>query len=506
MALFNFKSFNLLPDFKVSSVLSIPTQLAANAIITTTNTVNTVLDIASPIGLAGNALLGKPFQDIHQLGDQVIEGVSDVVTNVGIALGATIKPNDTHHKNEWEDKELTLDGILNIPKDLLGNTLIGTTNIVNDVLNAVAPIGLAGNALIPGFDIVHQAGDSVIHAVSETVYDLGSTLGGNIQPNETHNELEWSQPSPSATEDLKSLVNNVSDRLNELSAPITDHLTTLSTSPVITQSQQLLGNALVTTSNTLNTVLDVVSPIGLAGNALLGAPFEAVHELGDRIIDAASNVLSGAGTALGATVEVNDTHHQNEWEDGELTLNSLLDIPRDLVENLVQAPSDIANDVIDSFAPIKEGIQQTGNTVIHQLTEALVGVGTALQLPIDPRLSNPFNQPKEPNNSTTSHDARPKFVHVDDQYSYRVSESAFVQVQALYHQYSATGSLKGKNFWRPIYSVIREDLASNDAVDQGTKNWLKVAEAVATADPQNFLYQFVRLGTGKALGDRKSVV
>ena len=104
MSFFKFKSFDYLPDFKFSSVLSIPAQLIGNGLVTVANTVNTVLDVVSPLGLAGNALLGKPFQVVHELGDKIIDGLTSTVSDVGSALGATVEAKDTHHKNEWVDQ------------------------------------------------------------------------------------------------------------------------------------------------------------------------------------------------------------------------------------------------------------------------------------------------------------------------------------------------------------------------------------------------------------------
>lgn len=515
MALFNYKSFDYLPNFKLSSVLSIPAQLVGNGLIAATNAVNTVLDVVSPIGLAGNALLGKPFEAVHELGDKIIDAASDAVNSVGKALGATIEPNDTHHKNEWEDKELSLDNILSLPGDLIGNTIIGATNIANDILDAAAPIAIAGNALIPGFDVVHKAGDTIIDAVSDVAHDIGSAIGGTIEPKDTHYDNEWSQELPSATENLKSIVNTVANQVENALEPIFDYVPDFKFSSVLSIPAQLLGNGLVTTANLVNTVLDVASPIGLAGNALLGKPFEVVHELGDRIIDAASNLLSGAGEALGSNVEAKDTHHKNEWKDGELSLDSILKIPSELVGNLIIGKDGIVNDLLDSVAPLVkvgdkfipgfEEIHKAGDAIIDQISDIIVNIGKdigATLPPSDSHFDRGWGQPKQPDQSNPSDDGRPKFYKIDNQFSYRVSESAFKQVQELYNKFISTGSLQGKNFWRPIYTVIKEDLASNDAVDQGTKNWLKVAEAVAIADPQSFLYQYVRLGTGKSLADK----
>lgn len=305
MALFNYKSFDYLPNFKFSSILSIPAQLIGNSLVTVANTVNTVLEVASPIGLAGNSLLGKPFQAVHQLGDQIIASVTKTVSQVGTSLGATVEASDSHHKNEWLDQDLKLDNILSLPTELIGNVVVGATTIANDVLDAAAPIALVGNQLIPGFKVIHKAGDTLIEGASDALNTIGQTLG--------------------------------------------------------------------------------------------------------------------------ASIEVNTTHYDNEWK--------------------------------------KETDQVPNSDTSTNSTSNLVQI-------------------------------------IQGQKSYKVSDSVYEKVEALKAEFLKAPSLQVNNLWRPIYTEIRNDLIDNPEVDQGTKNWLKVAEAVATADPKSFLYQYVRLGTGKSLADK----
>ena len=100
--------YQYLPDFKASSVLTFPLQLIGNGIVAVTNAANTILDITAPLGLAGNQFFGKPFQVVHEAGDQIINGISNVANGIGKNLGATVQPNDTHYQNEWVDQKLTL--------------------------------------------------------------------------------------------------------------------------------------------------------------------------------------------------------------------------------------------------------------------------------------------------------------------------------------------------------------------------------------------------------------
>ena len=522
MSFFKFKSFDYLPDFKFSSVLSIPAQLIGNGLVTVANTVNTVLDVVSPLGLAGNALLGKPFQVVHELGDKIVDGVTSAVSDVGSALGATVEAKDTHHKNEWVDQELTLDNILKAPGELIGNVVIGATNIVNDVLDAAAPVAILGNNIIPGFEPVHKAGDTIIDAVSDTLNTIGQAVGGTVQPNDTHYDNEWTEAKPGL---VTGIIDNVVDKVTDgvKDSPIFNYLPDFKTSSVLSIPAQLIGNGLVTVANTVNTVLDVVSPLGLAGNALLGKPFQVVHELGDKIIDGLTSTVSDVGSALGATVEAKDTHHKNEWVDQELTLDNILKVPSEVIGNALIGTTNVANDLLDAVAPLGlagnkllpgfEIAHKVGDTIIDKLSDILTTVGTGLggTVPVDPtHFDNEWpagsvkptlplipNPPTEPSPATKQNS-----VDLLGQKSYLVSDATFRQVQELYAKFSEAPSLKVSNLWRPIYTAIKNDLASNDAVDQGTKNWLKVAEAVATADPTSFLYQYVRLGTEKSLAEK----
>ena len=252
MALFNFKSFDYLPNFKFSSVLSIPAQLVGNGLVTVANTVNTVLDVVSPLGLAGNALLGKPFEVVHELGDKIVDAVTSTVSGVGTAIGATVEVKDTHHQNEWVDQELTLDNILKVPGDLVGNVVIGATNIVNDVLDAAAPVAILGNNIIPGFEPVHKAGDTIIDAVSDALNTVGQAVGGTVQPNDTHYDNEWTDAQPGL---VTGLIDNVVDKVTDgvQDSPIFNYLPDFKASSVLSIPAQLVGNGLVTVANTVST-------------------------------------------------------------------------------------------------------------------------------------------------------------------------------------------------------------------------------------------------------------
>lgn len=194
MKLFN--TYQYLPNFKFSSVFTIPLQLVANGLVTAANTINTILDITSPIGLAGNKIFGAPFEIAHVVGDKVIGSISNVVSNIGVSLGATVKPADTHFKNEWIDKELTTKGLLNVPSEVLGNALIGGTNLANDLLNTVAPLGLAGNNIFgKGFETIHKAGDAFINQISNIIVNTGKAIGGTLPAQNNHYENEWGNQS-----------------------------------------------------------------------------------------------------------------------------------------------------------------------------------------------------------------------------------------------------------------------------------------------------------------------
>lgn len=509
MALFNFKSFDYLPNFKFSSVLSIPAQLVGNGLVAAANTVNTVLDIVSPLGLAGNALLGKPFEVIHQLGDKIIDVATNTVSGIGTAIGATVTPNDTHHQNEWVDQELTLDNILKVPGDLIGNVVIGATNIVNDVLDAAAPVAILGNNIIPGFEPVHKAGDTIIDAVSDVLNTVGQAVGSSIEPNDTHYDNEWTDAQPGlATSLIGNALNKVTDGVQ--ASPVFTYLPEFKASTFLSIPAQLLGNGLVTASNIVNTVLDVASPIGLAGNALLGKPFQFAHELGDQIIASASNVVNGVGTALGATLTPNDTHYKNEWVDEELNLNNLLSLPSEIIGNVVIGGTNIANDVLDVVAPIAvagnnlipgfESIHKAGDAIIDQISDVLInigqGIGGTVQ-PEDTHFENEWNTAS--NNDSSQTQIKTTLL---GQSSYKISDGVIAKIAELYQQFSQAPSQEVNNLWRPIYSLIKDELSPNDQVDQGTKNWLKVAESVALADPKNILYQYVRLGTEKSLAEK----
>ena len=298
------------------------------------------------------------------------------------------------------------------------------------------------------------------------------------------------------------------------------YLPDFQTSSVLTLPLQLIGNGIVVATNTVNTLLDAVAPIGLAGNQLFGKPFQVVHEAGDRIINNLSNVATSIGQGLGATIQPNDTHYKNEWIDQDLTVQNLLKVPSDVIGNTLIGGSNITNNVLDAVAPIGqtgnnvfgagfETLHQAGDALINQVSNIIVNIGQNLGGSLDANsthyenewvthtLANP--QTLNTTNATFNKTSRTAVHETNGQKSYLINQSVLDKVVELYQQYNQVPNQKVNNLWRPIYTLLAEDLKDNSAVDQGTKNWFHVAEAVATADPKSILYQYVRLGTGKAL-------
>ena len=68
---------------------------------------------------------------------------------------------------------------------LLGNSIQAGSNLVAGLLNAVAPLGKA-ISLIPGVGIVHYLGDAVIQTATDAAYNLGSSVGGNLNKVDMH--------------------------------------------------------------------------------------------------------------------------------------------------------------------------------------------------------------------------------------------------------------------------------------------------------------------------------
>ena len=87
-------------------------------------------------------------------------------------------------------EELTLQELEEVAgAGLLGNSIQAGANLVSGVLNAVSPIGKA-ISLIPGVGIAHFIGDSIIQAATDTAYNVGTQLGGNLPQQKMHLEQE----------------------------------------------------------------------------------------------------------------------------------------------------------------------------------------------------------------------------------------------------------------------------------------------------------------------------
>ncbi|MBU3848102.1 MAG: hypothetical protein H9855_14255 [Candidatus Acinetobacter avistercoris] len=252
-------------------------------------------------------------------------------------------------------------------------------------------------------------------------------------------------------------------------------------SSVLSIPAQLIGNGLVTVANVIKTAVDdVVAPMTLVGNALVGKPFDIVHALADTIIDTVTSTLSDVGSTLGATVNLNDRRLKSETINTELKLDHLSKITNFKTSH--QIDDAVTDQPSDTSITLSQGLKVS-----------------AKNDPVSPRHDwQNFNHKTAPSSFSKAFHA----VELSGQKSYRVSDDTFRQVQELYQQFSEAPSLQVKNLWRPIYSAIKNDLLSNNAVDKGTRNWLKVAEAVATANPKSFLYQYVRLGTEKSLAEK----
>lgn len=274
---------------------------------------------------------------------------------------------------------------------------------------------------------------------------------------------------------------------------------------VLSAPMQLVANSLVTTSNTLNTVLDITAPIGLAGNKLLGKPFEQVHLKGDEIINSTAQGISNLGKSLHPTVAVNENHYTKEWLTKEFGAADLLKLPNEVIGNALVGTSKIANGLLDTVAPIGlagnalipgfKFVHQAGDRAIGSVLDRLEKAGTDKGALIKIENSHFKNEW----GFGYKDKSLPQAITIFDQKSYRVSEATYDKVAKLYEEFSKLPNTQVKNLWRPIYTAIKNDLSFNSSVDKGTKNWLNIAEAVAIADPKDFIYQFVRLGTGKSL-------
>lgn len=187
-------TYSLIDNLNIGSLLTLPTKTVGNVLVATANAVNTVLDIVSPIGLLGNALLGKPFEIVHKAGDTIIDAVTDVIGGIGEGLGATTPYRDTHYDNEWVNKSVNLENILDVVPDTLGNLLVGGTNIVNDFQNVFTPVGQVANDLLGSpFTEVHKSADTLADLISDVVAGVGEKLGSNIEQAPTHLENEWAE-------------------------------------------------------------------------------------------------------------------------------------------------------------------------------------------------------------------------------------------------------------------------------------------------------------------------
>ena len=275
-------------------------------------------------------------------------------------------------------------------------------------------------------------------------------------------------------------------------------------SSVLTAPLQLIANGLVTTANAVNTVLDIVSPIGLAGNQLLGKPFEAIHEAGDKIISNITGAIASTGAALGATVQATDTHHKNEWVDNELNIGNLLNVPGQVFANALVGGTNLANGFLDSVAPLGvlgnnllgsgfESVHKAGDILIDQISNVITQAGQSLGSNIQGSNTHFENEWKNFDKSRTL------YFEKNGQKSYQLTQATVDKIAEMAQKFAQAPKQNVNNLWRPIYTEIKKELESYEGIDKGTLNWFKVAESVATADPKNILYQYVRLGTEKAL-------
>lgn len=262
---------------------------------------------------------------------------------------------------------------------------------------------------------------------------------------------------------------------------------------LITAPLKVIGNAAVIATNTLNTVLDVVSPVGLLGNNLLGEPFQAVHKLGDSIIDGVTDTVANVGNILGATVEYRDSHYDNEWDKQNLNGGNPFTLAPDIISNVLTGSAEVKSDVLNSINPITAvtnnitsnafgGLQQAANYFIDALSNIIAGNKLGL---------NPVVNKTQVIKSV-----------IENQVSYKLNDSTLEQIKKFVAQFSMEPNQQVAGLWRPIYQAVQNDLLTKTGVDQGTMNWLMVANAVSEADKSNILYQYVHLGTAKSLGDK----
>lgn len=280
-------------------------------------------------------------------------------------------------------------------------------------------------------------------------------------------------------------------------------------SGILSIPTQLIANSFVATANVVNTVFDIVAPIGLLGNQILGTPFQTVHKAGDQIIATTTGTLASVGQTLGATIPTQNTHYQNEWIDQKLLASDILKLPTNLAGNALVGTSNIVNNVLNAVSPIGlagnqllgpsfSNVHQTGDTLISQVTNTLVGIGNSLggNIPVTPNhLDTEWLTPSGTNKAIEK-------ITIQNQSSYKISDTVYAKVAELYQQFSLAPSQQVNNLWRPIYTLIANELRNKTGVDEGTLNWFHVAEAVATADPKSILYQYVRLGTEKSLASK----
>ena len=257
-----------------------------------------------------------------------------------------------------------------------------------------------------------------------------------------------------------------------------------------------LGNTIINASNIANNILDTLPSNILNTNNILNPSFNVPSEIGNIITDGLSEVANNIGNKLEASLQPLNTYYKSEWVDQDITTSSLFNVPSEILGNAVTSSQLLSNSGLSAlkqptsvFGTGLEILDRAGNALINQLSDLIVNLkqGGIIKNP------SPILNPSK--NTVISHDAY-------GQKSYQISQSVLNEVATLYQKFEQAPSQNVNNLWRPIYTLVANDLRAKDGVDQGTLNWFKVAEAVATADPKNILYQYVRLGTGKALADK----
>ena len=91
-----------------------------------------------------------------------------------------------HELNQDEISQVTGAG-------LVGNTLIGTVNVFNQVLNTklISSVGEVFSGV--GLGLVHQVADTTGLVASKTLVGLGRLLGGDLPESQNHYEKESSE-------------------------------------------------------------------------------------------------------------------------------------------------------------------------------------------------------------------------------------------------------------------------------------------------------------------------